>query len=275
MMKFDENLKGYLKEIAKHKILTREEEIDLFIRYKNGDISARELIINSNLRFVIKVALSYAGRGLSVADLIQEGNLGLLEVIDKYDVTKGFRFSTYAAFWIRQSIQIALRRNNSFIKIPNCKARLLGKISEAISVFINENGREPNISEIATSMGITTTKAESALRLRENVVSLDAEYNDESMPLIQSVYNKDEVTAREKCIKKQTSEKVSNVLDFLNDREKKIVKLRFGFTNGKSMSLRKTSKVIGLSQEGIRRIEIRAINKLKRQSISAKIVGLI
>lgn len=275
MKKFDENLKVYLKEISKEKVLTREEEVALFKRLEKGDETAREEIVRCNLRFVIKIALGYMGKGLPVSDLIQEGNLGLLEVINKYDYSKGFRFSTYAAFWIRQAIQIALRKNTSLIRIPNCKARMLGKISETISILINENGREPALKEVAVRLGITEAKIESLLKLRESVVSLDAEYADDTDPLIQNLVDKRNVSAREECIKVQARDKICNVLDILTEKEKKVVQLRFGFLGGKFLSLRKTSKIIGLSQEGIRRIELRAINKLQRPAVCAKIAGIM
>jgi len=275
MKKFDENLKAYLKEVGKQKVLSREEEIDLFKRLKKGDDAARELIVKSNLRFVIKIALSYVGRGLPIADLIQEGNLGLLEVIDKYDHTKGYRFSTYAAFWIRQAIQIALRKNSSLIKIPNCKARLLGKVSETVSVLLQELGCEPTVYEIAERMNISERKVETLLKLRESIISLDAEYTEDTDPLIINVNNKDEVSARDHCIKKQVKDKITHLLLFLNERERMVVRLRFGFVNGRSLSLRKTSRLVGLSQEGVRRIERRAIAKLQRPTISSQVMGLL
>ncbi len=275
MKRFDENLKAYLKEIGKQKVLTREEEIDLFKRLERKDETAREEIIKSNLRFVIKIALMYIGKGLSISDLIQEGNLGLLEVIEKYDYTKGYRFSTYAAFWIKQSIQIALRKNTSLIKIPNGKARMLGKVSETMTEFVQDNGREPTSHEIALELGLTDKKIESLLGIRENIISLDAEYTTDSEPLIYNLMDKNATTARDNCIKNQTKDKLENILDFLNEREKRVVRLRYGFHSGKSLSLRKTSKIIGLSQEGIRRIELRAISKLQRPAIASKLVGVM
>jgi RNA polymerase primary sigma factor len=158
MAKFDESLKTYLREISQQPVLTRSEEVHLFKRLKKGDEEAREQIIASNLRFVIKIALSFADRGLPLADLIQEGNVGLLEVIGKYDYRKGFRFSTYAAFWIKQSIQLALRKQCSLIRLPIRKSRFMGKLNEVIAKFVQEQGREPTVAELAEKTGVRERK---------------------------------------------------------------------------------------------------------------------
>jgi RNA polymerase primary sigma factor len=275
MAQFDESLKTYLREISQHAVLTRKEEIQLFKRLKKGDKGAREQIVASNLRFVIKIALSFGNRGLPLADLIQEGNVGLLEVIEKYDYRKGFRFSTYAAFWIKQSIQLALRKHCSLIRLPIRKSRFMGKLNDMIGKFVQEKGREPTVAELASKAGIREKKMEQLLRMRESVLSLDTPREEEGANLLDSVPSPAETSPLEQCMQRQARFKISEVLRFLSEKERKIMRLRYGFTSGKALSLRKTSRLVGMSQEGVRRIERKALAKLQRPSIRARVEGLL
>jgi RNA polymerase primary sigma factor len=276
MPEMDESLPLYLKEIAKTPVLTRTEEVTIFKRLKRGDKAAREKIIQSNLRFVVKIALEFVNRGMPLSDLIQEGNVGLLEVIDKYDYRKGFRFSTYAAFWIRQAIQVALRRTNSLIRLPIRKSRLLGKLNDIVSGLVQREGRDPTTEELARETRLRPDRLEALLRMRGAVLSLDSpsESPDESNMLERIP----DLTARspvQHSMENQAKLKVSKMLDTLSEREKTIIKLRYGFENGKNLSLRKTSKFVGLSQEGVRRVEMRALAKLRRPSSRAYVQGLL
>src|SRR5690606_31320317 len=141
----NEDMKLYLKEVARKKVLTRQEELALFRRLEEGDTSARQEIVEANLRFVIKIALQFSGRGVPLPDLIQEGNVGLLEVVEKFDYRKGIRFSTYAAFWIRQAIQMSVRKHGNVIRLPIRKSRFMGHLNETITTFTTNNGREPSV----------------------------------------------------------------------------------------------------------------------------------
>jgi len=254
----------YLGEVQDETVLTRDKEIALFQRLENGDLSAREEIIRANLRFVVKIAYEFMGRGLPLSDLIQEGNVGLLEVVPKFDWRKGFRFSTYAAFWIRQAIQTALRRQCSLIRLPVRKSRLLGRLSEHMQQFRLENGREPTSQELAERAGVSADEIERLMMLREGVLSLDAQDDEDDTSLLDTIAPEKAKSPRDVVLENQMQSKVARVMDYLGEREKRVLRLRFGFENGKALSLRRTSKIVGLSQEGVRRIERRALDKLRR-----------
>jgi len=265
----------YLDEVQDEVILTREQEIELFKRYEAGDVTAREEIVRANLRFVVKLAYEFINRGLPLADLIQEGNIGLLEVIPKYKWRKGFRFSTYAAFWIRQAIQTALRRHCCLIRLPIRKSRLLGRINEHTRQFRFENGREPTSQELAERTGASAEEVERLILLRDGILSLDAQEDEEDTRLLDTVTQPEAKSPRDVAAEKQMRSKVARVLDFLGERERRILRLRYGFESGKTLSLRRTSKVVGLSQEGVRRIELRALDRLRRPAIRQSVAGLV
>jgi RNA polymerase primary sigma factor len=266
----------YFNEIHNEHVPTREEEVELFQRLEAGDPTAREEIVRANLRFVIKIAYEFVNKGLPLADLIQEGNIGLLEVVSRFDWRRGHRFSTYAAYWIRQAIQIALRKQCSLIRLPVRKSRALGHMSEFIQRFRFEAGREPTSYEIAEAVDLSVEDVDLLLQLREGVLSLDACYDDEDgASLMETVTAPDEESPFDTLVRKQQSATVSRVFDYLGDRERRVLRLRYGFDNGRAMSLRNTSKMIGLSQEGVRRIEHRAIEKLRRPAIRHAVAQMI
>ncbi|MCC5875323.1 MAG: sigma-70 family RNA polymerase sigma factor [Candidatus Sumerlaeia bacterium] len=270
----DDGLQDYLKQVGSHRLLNREEEVELFQRLEGGDTSAREELARCNLRLVIKIAMQFRGMGVTTADLIQEGNIGLLQVIDRFDWRRGFRFSTYAAFWIRQEIQASIRNTSSFIRLPARKGRLMGKISEVIRSFNNMEGRDPSVEEIAGLLGEDVEKVRTLLPLRESVVSLDGDAGREGYQLL------DKVTCElplpgARLAEDDRKRLVHESLDVLSERERSVVDLRFGMSNGKSMSLRKVSKRVGLSQEGVRRVEMRAISKLNRPTVRQQLEHLM
>ena len=272
---FEDEIKSYIQQAAKYPVLTRTEEIDLFKSLENGNQSAFEEIVKHNLRFVIKIALMYAGRGLSLADLIQEGNIGLLEVIPKYDHRRGYRFSTYAAFWIKQSIQIALRRNGSLIALPIRKARLIGHITEVINHYVQDHGYEPSVPVIAGLLGEKEETIESLMKLRESVLSLDNPSEEDGITPMDRVPDPQVKSPLEYCMESQARIKIASLLKMLSEKEQRIMRLRYGFEHGKNLSLRKTSRLVGLSQEGVRRIERKALEKLRRPSLREKIASLV
>jgi RNA polymerase primary sigma factor len=270
----EDGVQDYLKRVGSHRILNREEEVELFQRIEAGDESARDEVVRCNLRLVVKIAMQFKGYGLPLADLIQEGNVGLLHVTSKFDWRRGFRFSTYAAFWIRQEIQAALRNNGSLIRLPIRKARLMGRISEAIRHFNNFEGRDPHTTEIADYLNIEVDKIEAMMPLRESITSLDMERNEDGGSLLDLVAQ-DTPAPSSRITEEQTNGAVRGVLRYLSEREREILELRFGLNDGRSLSLRKTSKRVGLSQEGVRRIERRALDKLQRPSIISQLDSLM
>ncbi len=266
----EDGLQNYLNNISDHRVLTKEEEVELFQKLEAGDEAAREEILRCNLRLVVKIALQFKESGLPVSDLIQEGNIGLIYVISKFDWRKGFRFSTYAAFWIRQEIQAAIRNNNSMIRLPIRKARLLGKIAEAVRHFNNYEGRDPSNEEVALFVGTSVKKIESISHMRESMVSLDAERNEDGTNLFDAIPDSAPAPSAQ-ISESQSKQALREALSILSDREKRIMELRYGLNGGPALSLRKTSKFVGLSQEGVRRIEHRALQKLRRPNIQAKL----
>ena len=275
-MSFNEDgVPEYLKAVGAHKLLSREDEVVLFQRVESGDDSAREEVIKCNLRLVVKIAMQFKGCGVAIADLIQEGNVGLLNVISRFDWRRGFRFSTYAAFWIRQEIQSAIRNYGSFIRLPIRKARLMGHISDAIRFFNSHEGRDPSVEEIATFLHEDMEKVAALMPFRDSVLSLDAERPQaDNLSLLESIPETGPKPG-DRLAQEQADIVVHGAMRYLTDRERQIVDLRFGLTDGKSLSLRKTSKKVGLSQEGVRRVERRALGKLQRPTIMAQMQGLL
>jgi RNA polymerase sigma factor (sigma-70 family) len=218
--------------------------------------------------------MKFKGHGVSMSDLIQEGNIGLLNVIGKFDWRRGYRFSTYAAFWIRQEIQAAVRTNNSLIRLPVRKARLIGRMNEMIRVFHRMEGRDPSIVEIAQFLDVDAETITDLMPHREGVLSLDADPRGEGATLLQTI-PQNGPAIYEDLNRRQVGHVVRGVLDHLTDREREVMELRFGLQDGRSLSLRKTSTRVGLSQEGVRRIERRALDKLSRPAVRARLEGLL
>jgi RNA polymerase primary sigma factor len=276
MREYDNTLKAYLEEIAKNPVLTREQEVALFKRYERHDPDAKEKIIESNLRFVVKIALQYIGKGLTLPDLIQEGNIGLMEVIDKFDWRRGYRFSTYAAFWIRQTIQIAIRRQNSMVKLPLRKARLMGRLTEFMNTFMLQYGREPSEEEIMEGLKIDKQHLDIIMPWRDSVLSLDSGPNESAdYSLYHFISSTDTRSPRDIYQENERRDMLNLALSALTDREQRVMRLRYGFDNSEPLSLRQASRVIGLSQEGVRKIEKRALDKLRRPATRAKLGGLL
>jgi len=271
----NEDMKLYLKEVARKQVLTREEEVALFKRLSEGDTSARHEIVEANLRFVIKIALQFTGRGVPLPDLIQEGNIGLLEVVEKFDYRKGFRFSTYAAFWIRQAIQMAVRKNGNVIRLPIRKSRFMGHLNETINNFTASNGRAPSIDELSRLLEMEPEKLEQLMGMRESILSLDMEMEDDGGQLLNRIPDTSTPTSLEFSMEREQNRKVQDALDTLSEKEQKVLKLRYGFDSGKGLSLRSTSKLVGMSQEGVRRVERAAIRKLRRPQSSQIMAGLL
>lgn len=269
------SLQAYLKEVSHHPILTRQEEIDLFVQMHDGVETAREEIVRCNLRFVIQLAQRFRSRGLPLEDLIQEGNLGLLEAIGKFDHTLGYRFSTYAAFWIRQSIQVAIRQRGSLIRIPVRKSRQLGFMNEVVQEFKSTLGRTPTDQELADRLDISKEHAQELARLGEAVLSLDTPFEEEGASLMDLIPDTVSQTTEDVALEHEREELLNNALSTLSERESSVLRYRFGLQNGTERSLRKVSVLTGLSQEGVRRVEQRAIGKLRRPQTRQSITSLL
>lgn len=271
----EEGLETYLDELSREPVLTRDEERALFQRLEAGDESAREVIVERNLRFVVKIALQYRGLGVPVSDLIQEGNIGLLHVVEKFEWRKGFRFSTYAAYYIRQEIQAALHRQSGMIRIPVRKARLLGKVHEVIARYQELEGRDPSTEEIARELDIPEEKVQPLMAMRHSFASMDGDWTSDDSVAMEETLASEAPAPSAEIDARQTRAAVVSAMEFLSDREREVMELRYGFRGGRSLSLRKASKVVGLSQEGVRRVEQRALGKLRRPAIRAQLDGLL
>ena len=275
MAQTDSCLQAYLSEIGQTKILTAQEEVELFKRIEEGDERARGIVVTHNLKFVVRLARKFRGRGLPLEDLIQEGNIGLMEAISKFDYRRGFRFTTYAAFWIRQSIQVAVRQRGSLIRIPARKARQLGYMKEVVLEFRSTLGRAPTETELAERLEITPEKAKELAQIGESVLSLDTPWGPDAVPLKDLLPDASVEPVDQETLKNEIREKVAAALTHLTERESAVIHHRFGFASGVSRSLRKVSVAVGLSQEGVRRVEQRALRKLRRPHLRQVIGGLI
>ena len=275
MKESDQGLKHYMKEISRQKLLTKEEEYKIFKRLKDGDESVREEIIARNLRLVVRLAQKFRGKGLSMEDLIQEGNIGLLEVIDRFDHTLGFRFSTYAAFWIRQAIQVALRKQGSLIRLPVRKARCLGRMNEVIQEYKSTLGRPPAPAELALALQISETQLKDLVQFTRSTLSLDTPIDEDGSTLKERIADEASPMPSEKSMEHEMTHKVHRALGQLSEREHSILKMRFGLNGHQPRSLRNVSRRVGLSQEGVRRVEQRALRKLGRSHLRSQLTGLI
>lgn len=274
-MNLNEDMKLYLKDVARKQVLTRQEELDLFKRLEAGDETARQEIVEANLRFVIKIALQFTGRGVPLADLIQEGNIGLLEVVEKFDYKKGFRFSTYAAFWIRQAVQMAVRKHGNVIRLPIRKSRFMGHLNEAINNFTTSHGRAPSLTELSQILDTDVEQIEQLMTMRESVLSLDSESEEDGLQLMNRIPDDSRPNALDHSMEVEQSERIREALSSLSEKEQRVLRLRFGFESGKGLSLRNTSKMVGMSQEGVRRMERAAIRKLRRPATTQIMAGLL
>jgi RNA polymerase primary sigma factor len=259
---FEDNLKAYFSQIKKAKLLTFEEELELSRRIQAGDEQARTLLIESNLRLVVRIAKSYLTSEVSILDLIQEGNLGLMRAASKYDFRKQVRFSTYASWWIKQSIVRSLSNKKRVIRLPHRQEEKLRKINKVFNNLSQVLMREPTLVEIAEEIGIQEEEVASIINSSVSVASLDSTLSGESGSLHDVVEDMSFNPDRE-LMRKTLREDTLKFLDGLQAKERQILLYRFSFASGKRYTLKKIGDELGISPETVRQIEIRALKKLR------------
>ena len=268
----DDPVKVYLKEIGRVPLLTTEEEIDLAIRIANGDEKAKQKLAESNLRLVVSIAKRYVGRGMQFLDLIQEGNLGLIKAVDKFDFTKGYKFSTYATWWIRQAITRAIADQARTIRIPVHMVETINKVKKTNSQLLHENGRDPTPEEIAERLGIPADKVREILRVAQEPVSLETPIGEEEdSHLGDFIPDDDALAPADAASMMLLKEQLNDVLKTLTPREAKVLSLRFGLEDGHPRTLEEVGKEFNVTRERIRQIEAKALRKLRHPSRSKKL----
>ncbi len=268
----DDPVRMYLKEIGKVPLLTAAEEVDLAKRMEAGDEEAKKLLAEANLRLVVSIAKRYVGRGMLFLDLIQEGNLGLIKAVEKFDYTKGFKFSTYATWWIRQAITRAIADQARTIRIPVHMVETINKLIRIKRQLLQELGRDPTPEEIALEMEMEPEKVREILKIAQEPVSLETPIGEEEDSHLGDFIPDDEVQApSDVATFTLLREQLSNVLHTLTDREQKVLRLRFGLDDGRARTLEEVGKEFDVTRERIRQIEAKALRKLRHPSRSKKL----
>lgn len=268
----DDPVKVYLKEIGRVQLLTPEEEIDLAIAIKNGDEYAKKRLSEANLRLVVSIAKRYLGRGMQFLDLIQEGNLGLIKAVEKFDYTKGFKFSTYATWWIRQAITRAIADQARTIRIPVHMVETINKVKKVSSQLLHANGREPSAEEVALELDMPVEKVREIMSVAQEPVSLETPIGEEEDSHLGDFIPDDDAPApADAASHTLLKETLGNVLDTLTPREEKVLRLRFGLEDGRSRTLEEVGKEFNVTRERIRQIEAKALRKLRHPSRSKKL----
>ena len=261
----------YLKEIGKVPLLTKEEEIELAKRIENGDDSAKSQLAEANLRLVVSIAKKHMGRGMAFLDLIQEGNIGLMKAIDKFDYTKGFKFSTYATWWIRQAITRALADQSRTIRVPVHMVETINKLVKVQRSLIQELGREPTPEEIGELLDMEPDKVREIQKIAERPVSLETPIGEEESELGDFIEDDFIKTPAEATSLVMLKEGLLDVLETLSSREQEVLMLRFGLNDGRARTLEEVGNIFSLTRERIRQIEAKALRKLRHPSRSQKI----
>lgn len=268
----DDPVKIYLKEIGRVPLLSAEEEIELAQRMSQGDSYAKKRLSEANLRLVVSIAKKYVGRGMQFLDLIQEGNLGLIKAVEKFDYTKGFKFSTYATWWIRQAITRAIADQARTIRIPVHMVETITKVKKVSSQLLHENGHDPTAEEIALKLEMPVERVREIMRIAQDPVSLETPIGEEEDSHLGDFIPDDDAPApAEAASLILLKEKLNDVLATLTDREAKVLKLRFGLEDGRSRTLEEVGKEFDVTRERIRQIEAKALRKLRHPSRSKKV----
>ena len=268
----DDPVRMYLKEIGKVPLLSADEEIELAKRMEEGDESAKKRLCEANLRLVVSIAKRYVGRGMLFLDLIQEGNLGLIKAVDKFDYTKGYKFSTYATWWIRQAITRSIADQARTIRIPVHMVETINKLIRVSRQLLQTYGREPSPEEIAVEMGISVDKVREIQKIAQEPVSLETPIGEEEDSHLGDFIPDEDVPApAEAAAFSMLKEQLVEVLDTLTEREQKVLKLRFGLEDGRARTLEEVGKEFDVTRERIRQIEAKALRKLRHPSRSKKL----
>ncbi|HSX18419.1 MAG TPA: RNA polymerase sigma factor RpoD [Candidatus Saccharimonadales bacterium] len=269
----DDSVRLYLREIGKIPLLTPEEELALAKKVKSGDKKAKDQMAEANMRLVVSIAKRYVGRGLDLLDLIQEGNTGLLRAVEKFDPDRGFKFSTYATWWIRQAITRAIADQARTIRIPVHMVETINKLLRTQRRLTQELNREPTNEEIAAAMDMDVDKVEHIMKIKQDISSLDASVRDdeEDSVLGDFIEDEDAKTPTESASEQLLKEQVKRILGTLTEREQKILKLRFGLEDGKSHTLEEVGQEFNVTRERIRQIEAKALAKLRKHKDTRKL----
>ena len=268
----DDPVKIYLKEIGKVPLLTPEEEIELAIRIGDNDPAAKRRLTEANLRLVVSIAKRYVGRGMQFLDLIQEGNLGLIKAVDKFDYTKGFKFSTYATWWIRQAITRAIADQARTIRIPVHMVETINKVKKTNSQLLHKNGRDPTAEEIAEVLDMPVDKVREIMRVAQEPVSLETPIGEEEDSHLGDFIPDDDAPApADAASATLLKEELAHVLKTLTPREERVLSMRFGLTDGHPHTLEEVGKEFNVTRERIRQIEAKALRKLRHPTRSKKL----
>ncbi|USK63324.1 RNA polymerase sigma factor RpoD [Peribacillus frigoritolerans] len=271
-VKINDPVRMYLKEIGRVDLLSAEEEISLVTRIEDGDEEAKRRLAEANLRLVVSIAKRYVGRGMLFLDLIQEGNMGLIKAVEKFDYRKGFKFSTYATWWIRQAITRAIADQARTIRIPVHMVETINKLIRVQRQLLQDLGREPSPEEIAEDMDLTPEKVREILKIAQEPVSLETPIGEEDdSHLGDFIEDQDATSPSEHAAYELLKEQLEDVLDTLTDREENVLRLRFGLDDGRTRTLEEVGKVFGVTRERIRQIEAKALRKLRHPSRSKRL----
>ena len=263
----DDPVKVYLKEIGRVPLLSADEETELAKRMSEGDITARKRLSEANLRLVVSIAKRYVGRGMQFLDLIQEGNLGLIKAVEKFDYTKGFKFSTYATWWIRQAITRAIADQARTIRIPVHMVETINKLTREQRILLQELGREPTLEELAERMGVSIERVSEIQKIAQDPVSLETPIGEEEDSHLGDFIEDDKTpTASDSVASTMLKEQIARVLDTLTPREEKVLRLRYGIDDGRPRTLEEVGKEFNVTRERIRQIEAKALRKLRHPS---------
>ena len=271
----DDSVRLYLREIGKIPLLSSDEEMELARRIIEGDKKAKDKMAEANMRLVVSIAKRYSGRGLDFLDLIQEGNTGLLRAVEKFDPDKGFKFSTYATWWIRQAITRAIADQARTIRIPVHMVETINKLLRTQRRMTQELNREPTIEELSKELDMEPEKIEYVIKIKQDISSLDASVGrdgeDDESALQDFIVDEDTVSPEDSATSQLLKEQVQDMLSSLSDREQKIVRMRFGLDNGKNHTLEEVGQEFAVTRERIRQIEAKALAKLRKHKDAKKL----